>query len=218
MRFPSNSHLRADQHIVNGQSTKDKEHNKITFGTLLLFSFNLHETIPDIGEGISTEMQFITDESFFTAKKTIDRSTLNTEVSKNRFRKGDFCCVSIYNNEIVSYCWIAIQRAYIGEIDKNIHMKSNEIYMYDAFTKPEFRGNNLFPSILTTILDFGRQKGYQKGLIFTLSSNNSSITAIKKAGFNRFQSVYFLDVNTKTRCRYGKTRNGETSIEDRLVQ
>ena len=155
---------------------------------------------------------------FLQQKKTIDRSTLNTEVSKNRFRKGDFCCVSIYNNEIVSYCWIAIQRAYIGEIDKNIHMKSNEIYMYDAFTKPEFRGNNLFPSILTTILDFGRQKGYQKGLIFTLSSNNSSITAIKKAGFNRFQSVYFLDVNTKTRCRYGKTRNGETSIEDRLVQ
>lgn len=197
--------------------TKEKELSWIDYGILLLFSFNLKEEIPEVREDISAEIHFITHESFDTKEILMNGRNQHIDIFEDRLRKGDICCAAFFREEIVSYCWVASNEAYIGEIGKKIRLKNNEIYLYDAFTKPELRGNNLFPKILTAILCYGRQKEYQTALTFVLSSNNPSVTAIKKAGFDRFQRVYFVDIYSKTFCRFGKVKDVELAMEERLL-
>ncbi|MEW6615319.1 MAG: hypothetical protein AB1401_07630 [Thermodesulfobacteriota bacterium] len=197
--------------------TKEKEWDWVNYGTLLLFSFNLRKEIPYVRENISPEIHFITDESSDTKETLINGCNQHSDIFEDRLKKGDICCAACFREEIVSYCWVASSEAYIGEIGRKIRLKNNEIYLYDAFTKPELRGSNLFPKILTAILYYGRQKGYQTVLTFVLSSNNSSVTAIKKAGFDRFQSIYFVDIYSKTFCRFSKVRDIELAVEERLV-
>ncbi|HCX89016.1 MAG: hypothetical protein COW04_12120 [Deltaproteobacteria bacterium CG12_big_fil_rev_8_21_14_0_65_43_10] len=197
--------------------TKEKESDWINYGILLLFSFNLRKEIPYVRENISAEIHFITDESSDTKEILMNGCNQNSDIFEDRLRKGDICCAACFREEIASYCWVASSEAYIGEIGKKIRLKNNEIYLYDAFTKPELRGNNLFPKILTAILCYGRQEGYQTVLTFVLSSNNPSVTAIKKSGFDRFQSVYFVDIYSKTFCRFSKAKDVELAIGERLV-
>ena len=205
-----------DQHTSRRLLQKERESNRVTSGTLLLFSFNLREPIWNVSETISTDIDFISDQSFFLTHHPGDGSNIDVEIFKNRFGQGDICCVSILEGEIIAYCWIASKRAYIGEIDRSMQLRDGEIYLYDAFTNPEFRGRNLFPGILTRILHYARQRGYHRGLIFTLSSNSSSIKAIKKAGFHKFQSVSFENISEKTLCTFSMVRKGDVSIEERL--
>ncbi|MFH2012724.1 MAG: GNAT family N-acetyltransferase [Pseudomonadota bacterium] len=196
---------------------KEKEWNWINYGTLLLFSFNLRKEIPYVKDNTSAEIKFITDKSFDTKGILINTYNKHSNIFEDRLRKGDICCAAFFRNEIVSYCWVALREAYIGEIGKKIRLKNNELYLYDAFTKPGLRGNNLFPKILEAILSYGREKGCQTILTFVLSSNNSSVKAIKKVGFGRFQSVYFVDVCNKILCRFSKVKDVELTIEGRLV-
>jgi len=217
MSFTSNfqSRINEDDRVKLGPV--EKEWSWVRFGTLSLFSFNIREEIPDVWENISVGIQFISDQSSWEAEQLVNEGHLNVDILADRLKKGDICCCASFQGETVSYCWIAASRAHIGEIGKEMRLKENEIYLYDAYTKPEFRGNNLCPKILTSILNYGRLRGYQRVLIFALSSNSSSITAIKKAGFDRFQSVYFLDIYCKTLCRFGEVKPGALSIEERFV-
>jgi GNAT superfamily N-acetyltransferase len=194
------------------------ERSRLTFGNLVLFSFNLKKKMPDVKEGIPTEIEFISDMSFLKTEDSTTRGHINFDIFKYRFNCGDICCVAKFEGKIVSYCWISLNGGYIEEIDRNINLKNNEIYLYDAFTESEFRGKSIFPCILTAILKYGRQKGYHKSLIFALSSNHPSLRAIKKAGFGRFQSVYFVSIYNKTFCKIGGVKNGESCIKERFIK
>ncbi len=192
---------------------KKRMENTVKSGILTLFSFNLREKIQNVEAGLSAEIRFISGESA-SAKENLMKKNINF---KERLGKGDIYCCAIFREEVVSYCWMTSNSAPIGEIGKSIILKNREMYLYDAFTEPEFRGNGLFPRILTAILRRGRQEGYQKAFIFALSSNKSSIMAIRRTGFNSFQSVYFLDIDSTILCRFGKPRNGESSIEGQVT-
>ncbi|MFH1626167.1 MAG: GNAT family N-acetyltransferase [Pseudomonadota bacterium] len=218
MPFSSGFPSRPDDGDLVKLYRKEKERNRVGFGSLLLFSLNLRDQIRGAKENVPVEIQFISDGSSHAKENLMNGGNLNAEIFEGRLRKGDSCCTASFTGEIISYCWVATDAAYVGEIDMKIRLKSGELYLYDAFTKPEHRGNGLFPRILTAILRYGRENGYQRALIFTLSSNNSSITAIKKVGFEPFQSAYFLDIYGKTFCRFGRARNGESDIEEQFVR
>lgn len=181
------------------------------FGILTLFSFDLREETPVVWKDTSAEMRFISDESVFRGE-----SINNGHLFKERLQKGDMCCCVIVRGKAVSYCWMAQDSAYIGEISKKIILKNDEIYLFDGFTKPEYRGKGFFTKTLSFILCYGREKGYQRALIFALSSNKSSIAAIKKTGFDKFQRVCFIDIGNRIICRSGKARKDQVGIEKQL--
>lgn len=218
MNFSSNLQSRIHTLAKEKLSSTEHEWSWVKFGSLSLFSFNDANEIPVAKENIPIRILLLSDKSFTETPLLEKYNYLYNDVFVGRLENGDICCCAIYNDEIVSYCWVAKHKAYIGEIGKEISLKEKEIYLYDAFTQPEFRGNNLFPKILTSILNYGKLKGYQKALIFALSSNNSSVVAIKKAGFEIFQSVHFLYIYGKTFCKFGEVKNGELGIEERFIK
>lgn len=218
MRLYSSVPSRVDEYNLVRHSIMKEERNRLTFGNLVLFSFNLKNKIPDVKECIPTDIEFISDLSFLKTEDLIKKSYINSDIFKYRFNCGDICCVAKFEGKIISYCWISLNGGYIEEIDRNINLKNNEIYLYDAFTESEFRGKSIFPCILTAILRYGKGKGYHKSLVFALSSNHPSQRAIKKAGFARFQSVYFLSIYNKTFCKIGGVKNGESCIKERFIK
>jgi RimJ/RimL family protein N-acetyltransferase len=70
----------------------------------------------------------------------------------------------------------------------------DEIYLYDAYTVPEWRGRRLFPAMLSALTARARAQGKRRALIFVLASNLASARAIEHAGFERFQVVSRVEV------------------------
>lgn len=106
-----------------------------------------------------------------------------------RFSQGELCWAAKAEEEIVSYVWAAPKRERVGELCKSIELKEGEIYLYDAFTVPEWRGKGLYPAILSRQLDYFKHKGYERALIFTVEENLASRRGILRAGFYHFQTI-----------------------------
>lgn len=116
------------------------------------------------------------------------------EAILNRLKRGEKCYAAYVGGEIASYCWIAFGEVMVGEIQRLIRVRSDEVYLYDAYTLPKWRGYGLFSAVLAEILRNLKCHGYRRALIFALGDNIPSRKAISKAGFKQFSSIAYLRI------------------------
>ena len=104
---------------------------------------------------------------------------------KNRFKLARFKKKSKFiglksKNEIICSGWIYFGNKWkIEEIDKKIKL-NNQYLLYDFMTEKKF-GNMSYYKLLLKIIQNKFQK--RKLIIYSLSHNNKSISAIEKSGF-----------------------------------
>ncbi len=110
-----------------------------------------------------------------------------------RLERGEQFWVTQLDDKIAAYCWATDAPVEIGEVRRVIRPRSGEIYLYDAFTFPEYRGQNLYPALLHRILVQSCQQGLPRALIFVLDDNVASIRGVQKAGFREFQRVTYCN-------------------------
>ncbi len=106
-----------------------------------------------------------------------------------RFSQGEICWVAKAEDEIVSYVWAALKKERVEELCKAIELQEGEIYLYDAFTLEEWRGKALYPAILSRQLEYFKNEGFVRALIFTVEGNIASRRGILRAGFYHFQTI-----------------------------
>ena len=116
-----------------------------------------------------------------------------------RFRDGQVCAVARHDKEVAAYCWLAYTPIPVAEIDRVVVPAADEVYLYDAFTVPAWRGRGLFTLMLRHLLAYARSQGRRRALIFAEARNLPSCRAIERAGFEIFQTVVRLDVLGFTR-------------------
>jgi GNAT superfamily N-acetyltransferase len=132
--------------------------------------------------------------------------------AESRIRDGQACAVARHGRDIVSYCWLTCAPAWAGEIDRFVVPGPGDVYLYEAFTRPEWRGRALFPALLGRLVSFARARGRQRALIFVLSSNRPSRRAIERAGFARFAGVSRLQMWGRHWLWFRKPRSGRSRV------
>jgi GNAT superfamily N-acetyltransferase len=111
-----------------------------------------------------------------------------------RFREGQACAVARAGTDVVAYCWLTGAPVAVAEIDRLLIPGPDEVYLYEAFTSPAWRGRGLFQALLLRLQHFARARGRRRALIFVLASNVPSWRAIEGAGFRMFQAVTKVEV------------------------
>src|SRR5262247_1397080 len=76
-----------------------------------------------------------------------------------RFARGEQFWTAQHDGKILSYCWATHEPVEIGAIRCIMAPRSDEVYLYDAFTFAEYRGQNLYPALLQQVLAYNRQQG-----------------------------------------------------------
>jgi ribosomal protein S18 acetylase RimI-like enzyme len=130
-----------------------------------------------------------------------------------RFARAEQFWTAQQADKILSYCWVTQEPVEIGEIRCVMNPRGDEVYLYDAFTFAEYRGQNLYPALLQQILDFGRQQGLRRALIFVLSDNRASVRGVQKAGFREFQRVTYRNILGFARYAYRPQLNASAGVD-----
>jgi ribosomal protein S18 acetylase RimI-like enzyme len=130
-----------------------------------------------------------------------------------RFARGEQFWTAQHEDKILSYCWATQEPVEIGEIRRVMSPCGDEVYLYDAFTFAEYRGQNLYPALLQRILDSSRQHGLRRALIFVLSDNMASIRGVQKAGFREFQRVTYRNILGFARYTYRPLLNASAGVD-----
>src|SRR5262245_9838786 len=109
--------------------------------------------------------------------------------AQRRMREGQAVAVARRGTDVVAYCWLTRAPEWVAEIGRRVVPGPDEVYLYDAFTVPEWRGHRLFPAMLGALVEYARTQGKRRALIFVLSRNRASRRAIERGGFDLFQAV-----------------------------
>lgn len=122
-----------------------------------------------------------------------------------RFNQRDRCFVAKYNDLIVSYAWVReFGFMYMSSIKKSIPIADNSIWIFDCRTSSEYRGNGIYPWLLTEIMNkYIRNK--KNCYIDTLKKNTSSVKGILKARFSLYKKYFLIKTPMRPiRIQFGK--------------
>ena len=111
-----------------------------------------------------------------------------------RFAEGQVCAVAQAGADVVAYCWLTGAPVAVAESNRVLVPGPDEVYLYEAFTSPAWRGRGLFQALLLKLQQFANAQGRRRALIFVLADNVPSWRAIERAGFEMFQAVTKIEV------------------------
>jgi RimJ/RimL family protein N-acetyltransferase len=109
--------------------------------------------------------------------------------AERRIREGQVCAAIRHGREVIAYCWLTTEPEWVAEIGRLVVPAPDEVYLYDAFTSPAWRGRGLFQAMLMGLLEYSRAQGRRRALIFVLRRNLASRRAIERTGFKLFLAV-----------------------------
>ena len=67
----------------------------------------------------------------------------SAQQAHRRLDRGDHCFVARHRGAIVNACWVGEGSVWIPYLGYRIELESGEAYVYDNYTAPPFRGNNI---------------------------------------------------------------------------
>lgn len=109
--------------------------------------------------------------------------------AEQRLQDGQACAVARHGKVVVAYCWLTSSPVRVVEIDRVVVPGPEEVYLYDAFTVPAWRGCGLFSTLLLYLLADAHGRGRKRALIFVRAGNRASRHAIERVGFELFGTV-----------------------------
>jgi RimJ/RimL family protein N-acetyltransferase len=129
-----------------------------------------------------------------------------------RFAEGQFCAVAQAGTDVVAYCWLTGAPVAVAEINRVLIPGPDEVYLYEAYTSPAWRGRGLFQALLLRLQQYAHDQGRRRALIFVLASNVPSWRAIERAGFEMFQAVTKIEVLGLGYAWFRGSRSGRARV------
>ncbi len=100
----------------------------------------------------------------------------------NRRMNGNRPYVARIDGQPVTYGWLATSKISVGELDINVELPSDDRYLWDFATLPDWQGHGLYPRLLQSILEQEIQNAKRFWIIHA-PENLPSGAGMSKAGF-----------------------------------
>jgi hypothetical protein len=110
------------------------------------------------------------------------------------FEQGDLCFIGRTGGQIVSRVWITVDHPFtVYSKDHPVPLRPDQVYYYDAYTAPEFRGKNIYHYIKVVTSRLLRERyGKRYAISYIEAKNTSSLNAQKKIGTSRAHKAGFV--------------------------
>jgi len=99
-----------------------------------------------------------------------------------RFRLGKYCYIAS-SAELITYGWITFDEERIGELGLSVRLQAGEVYIWDCATLPAYRGQHLYPALLSHMLRELQNAGLWRAWIGMDADNRPSQAGVARAGF-----------------------------------
>lgn len=176
---------------------------EICYRRLLLFEQMLKEPFPKL----TTRLPMVID--LLNESEVAEYLAFRTdEYSRNsvldRFKADHWCFVARYRGKIISASWAAINCVKNSYLGCEIRLLGDEVYVYDSFTRQEYRGKVVSPAIRAEMMQYFYLNGYRKMIIGVVPENYKNLSAIGKLGFKPFAMMGYIKLGTWRQDFYRK--------------
>jgi ribosomal protein S18 acetylase RimI-like enzyme len=111
-------------------------------------------------------------------------------VPLQRFSRRRRCYAARAGDVLVAYGWVTLEdKEEIGELGLHAHLEKGEAYIWDCVTLPAYRGQRLYPALLTYIIDVLRVEGFRRIWIGADTDNTASQSGMILVGFQPLADI-----------------------------
>lgn len=173
---------------------------EIGYRRLLLLERPLDEPVPEIKTTLPVSIRLLdkTELDEYLAFRPENGPSLIADW----FDSGHRCFVARHEKQLISASWAATRRARIYYLDCEISLTPDEVYVYDSFTNPDFRGKSVSAAIRAEIIRHFRAAGYRRMILGTEPENKSNLYAVRKVGFRPFAMMGCMKIGRWRRDFY----------------
>jgi SAM-dependent methyltransferase/ribosomal protein S18 acetylase RimI-like enzyme len=105
-----------------------------------------------------------------------------TEIVR-RLSLGQACLIARCNGQIVHAGWSTAGRARIDYLERDIQLAPDEMYIFEAFTAPDYRGANIPPAVSAYRCRYFGNLGYRRFVAVVVPENQRALRSFQKAGY-----------------------------------
>jgi ribosomal protein S18 acetylase RimI-like enzyme len=115
------------------------------------------------------------------------------------------CYGAWVDGALVAYGWVTFDEEEIGELGVRVRLAPGEAYVWDCATLPAYRGQHLYPALLTHISRELYVEGFERILIGADTDNLPSQRGMMRAGFQPLADMQMYPARRQQRlCLIGR--------------
>jgi ribosomal protein S18 acetylase RimI-like enzyme len=118
----------------------------------------------------------------------------NDDVVRQRFATGRRCFAAWVQDELAAYGWVSRRPEHIGEQERDIKLESDDAYIWECATLPQYRGQRLYSALLSHIVAVLREEGVRRAWIGATLDNHASLRGFVNAGFQSIVEIAYARV------------------------
>jgi hypothetical protein len=159
---------------------------------LILFGRTLNQADPEIPLPGSMRVAILAESeirAFLAFRPDQDASEI-----RRRLDQDHRCFTVWHEQQIIHAAWAVTGRVHIEYISRDLALAPNEVYVYDAFTAPAFRGRNASPVRALALGEHFRSHGYRRLLTAVRPENKVGFRPLEKVGTRRVGVIGYVGV------------------------
>ena len=115
---------------------------------------------------------------------------------EHRLSRGDVCFVARADGVIVCASWASegrnLSEHWIRYVGYALPIAGDEVYLYDSYTSPDYRGLDIAPCLAAWVLDYYRERGYRRTTTAIAPDNRANLRSRAKTGYRVCGSLGYL--------------------------
>ena len=151
---------------------------------LLLLECSLGEAPPRLEPGLPLQIGVLKEsgvDDHVAFRPELPRARL-----LDRLSSAQECFVARHDGRIVSACWATKKTAWIDYLGCELALAAGEVYLFDAYTLPAYRGQGTAPALCLYQLSHFRGQGLRRAMRATFPENLPALRAHAKSGFRPY--------------------------------
>jgi len=159
---------------------------------MVLMERLLNEPIPEVTVRLPVVISLLREielDEYLSLRPGPDPSDI-----RRRLAAGQWCFVARHEGRIIHARWATTRRAWIDYLACEIRLAPDEVYTYESFTAPSFRGQNVAPVQAMESLHCFRDAGYRRSLAAIMPENKPAFRPLEKLGYRPLGVMGYLKV------------------------
>jgi len=113
---------------------------------------------------------------------------------RRRLAAGQWAFVARHEGCIVHAGWAVAERTWIDYLACEIGLASDEVYQYESYTAPDFRGKNCAAVRVTAMMRYFRDAGYRRMVAVVVPENAPAFRIMDKTGYRPFGVMGYVKI------------------------
>lgn len=147
---------------------------------LYFITRDLAKPVPPLKSRLAVENRLLKEEEI--PEYRAFRPDQGTGIIASRLEAGHLCYASWYRGRIVDTSWCATGRGPVDYLGRNIVIGDGDVFIFDSYTNPRFRGFNLFMAKFSHVFQTSADLGYRRNTGVVAVENRTSATVLMRLG------------------------------------